>query len=130
MSFLLPLKSFLVIMKTLKNGLITIERYIFWIGILILLSVALLQTHVAYLYIFHKIIENPELRPLSWSSNTLHALSRFGYFLFGLVWVFFAFLSEHQLQTAKTPIETRKTATKYIAVLIAILSVSYLILYL
>lgn len=122
----MPFLFYLVNKNTLLPWGKTIEQYSWWLVILALLTLTLFQLHALYVYIWLLIIENPMLRPVGWSSNTLHAISRIGYFIAGIIWILVAYIAEYQLHTKRNAKDKRLVAIKYLGVMLTLLILAYI----
>jgi len=71
---------------------------IFWLVLVILVTLTAFQVHGTLIAISIAIIANPSLRPLGWSTDTIYALSRVFWLILGIFWLGWVMYTEGYLR--------------------------------
>lgn len=70
---------------------------VFWLGLAVLATITAFQVHGTLIVIALAVIENPSLRPLGWSTDTIYALSRVFWLILGILWLGWVMFTEGYL---------------------------------
>jgi hypothetical protein len=84
-----------------------------WIALSTLTAFALWQAHVALLYLAALIIENPQLRPVGWSTRSLVGVSKLSILILGSAWLMFTVYLEQSLRNSVIAQRLIKQSVKY-----------------
>lgn len=71
---------------------------VIWLLFILLVTLTAFQVHGTLIAISLAIIENPNLRPLGWSTNTTYGLSRVFWLILGILWLGWVMYTEGYLR--------------------------------
>ena len=103
---------------------------IFWLGLVILATLTAFQVHGTLIVISHAVIQNPSLRPLGWSTNTIYALSRVFWLILGILWLFWVMFTEGYLREGYQRHLLKQRIIRLIIILAAVYGTCLIILFL
>jgi hypothetical protein len=85
-------------LKRLQPVLAPVGYIVFWLGLGIFATLTAFQIHGTLIAISLAVIENPSLRPLGWSTDTIYALSRVFWLVLGILWLGWVMFTEGYLR--------------------------------
>lgn len=84
--------------KRLQPVLAPVGYIVFWSGLAVFATLTAFQIHGTLIAISLAVIENPSLRPLGWSTDTVYALSRVFWLILGIFWLGWVMFTEGYLR--------------------------------
>jgi hypothetical protein len=84
--------------KRLQPVLASVGYIVFWLGLAVFATLTAFQVHGTLIALSLAVIENPSLRPLGWSTDTVYALSRVFWLVLGIFWLGWVMFTEGYLR--------------------------------
>ena len=103
---------------------------IFWLVLIILATFTAFQVHGTLIAISLVVIDNPSLRPLGWSTDTIYALSRVFWLFLGILWLGWVMYTEGYLREGVQRHLLKQRTIRLTIILAAIYGSCLLILFL
>jgi hypothetical protein len=75
-----------------------IGYFVIWLSSIIFVTLTAFQVHGTLIAISLAVIENPNLRPPGWSTNTTYGLSRVFWLILGILWLGWVMYTEGYLR--------------------------------
>lgn len=97
-----------------------IEKYIWWLAILVVLAWAFFELYTLMLYVNLVWVNNETLRLPGWTGFTIHALTRFTGFILGTIWLGVMVWSEWHLEKALNQDRLRQSGRKMLGIVLGI----------
>jgi len=115
--------------QKIRPVLAQIGYAVFWLGLIVLATLTAFQVHVTLIAIALAVIENPSLRPLGWSTNTIYGLSRIFWLLLGILWLGWVMFTEGYLREGYQRQLLKQRTLRLMIILAAIYAACLLILF-
>ena len=84
--------------KRLEPVLAPVGYIVFWLGLTVFATLTAIQIYGTLIAVSIAVIENPSLRPLGWSTDTVYALSRVFWLILGIFWLGWVMFTEGYLR--------------------------------
>jgi hypothetical protein len=85
-------------LKRIQPVLAPVGYIVFWLVLAVFATLTAFQIYGTLIAISLAVIKNPSLRPLGWSTNTIHALSRVFWLVLGILWLGWVMFTEGYLR--------------------------------
>lgn len=117
-------------LKRIQPILAPVGYIIFWLGLAVFATLTAFQIHSTLIALSLAVIENPSLRPLGWSTDTVYALSRVFWLVIGIFWLGWVMFTEGYLREGYQRLLLKNRTLRLIIILGATYAVCFLILFL
>ena len=111
-----------------KSLFSNLSYFVFWLILTGLSVFTVFQLHATLIASSIKLIENPDLRPVSWTMDTVHGLGRVFWLVLGILWLGWVIFTEGHLREG---IDRDRLMVRFfvlLLVLAAVYGLSYLAL--
>jgi hypothetical protein len=96
-----------------------------WIALMALAALAAFQIQTTLVYIGLLVVENPDLRPSGWTTNTITPLERLIILILGVFWLGLAMYSEPYLREGMQQKVFRHRLIRLLVIILGIFGLSY-----
>lgn len=101
--------------------------YGYWLIAAILSAVVAWQLYSSLVYLFVLLLDNPDLRPLTWNSYTISGIARFLVLIIGIFWLGFISFFEYYFRVSSTSRDLNRRMAGVVAALAVLFGLSYLV---
>ena len=99
-----------------------------WVILAALVTLTLFQVHATLISLGVYVVNNPDLRPIGWNSDSIVLLSRLLWLVLGIIWLGFVMYMHEYLKEGRRVKALGKRVLRLLLILGGVYGASYLIL--
>ena len=120
---------YISMLERIRPVLSTIGYIASWLILSSIATLTIFQIHTIVLSIALRVVENPSTRPVGWSTDTIHGLSRIAWLILGILLLLWVVFTEEYLREGNRYRKLKKRATRLFLIIVTVYIVCYGILF-